>query len=56
MTYIKNHLSDLAAYTPIKEDAHGWSTWQLWVLMQTFGPHIYMSATPCFLGDIEVVE
>lgn len=43
-------------YTPPKEDADGWSTWQLWVLMQTFGPHIYMGATPCFLGDIEVVE
>jgi hypothetical protein len=22
------------------EDADGWSRWQLWNLMQTFGPHI----------------
>jgi hypothetical protein len=23
-----------------KEDADGWSKWQLWHLMQTFGPHV----------------
>jgi len=22
------------------EDEEGWSEWQLWVLMQTFGPHM----------------
>lgn len=43
------------AYTPIKEDAEGWSRWQLWVLMQAFGPHTYLGGRPCFEADIEVV-
>lgn len=30
-------------YTPPKEDEDGWSTWQLWVLMQHFGPYISMA-------------
>jgi len=42
-------------YTPPKEDAEGWSRWQLWVLMQTFGPHTYLGGRPCFEADIEVV-
>ena len=28
-------------YKPVEEDANGWSEWQLWVLMQEFGPHIH---------------
>lgn len=28
------------AYEPIKEDSQGWSEWQLWQLMATFGKHI----------------
>jgi hypothetical protein len=29
-------------YTPPKEDAEGWSRWQLWELMSRFGEHIGM--------------
>lgn len=27
-------------YVPPKEDDEGWSKWQLWHLMQEFGPHM----------------
>jgi hypothetical protein len=30
------------------EDSEGWSRWQMWDLMATFGPHISHSATPPF--------
>jgi len=46
-------------YTPPTEDAHGWSKWTLWQLMQIFGPHINIglnvSYDNCFEADIEVV-
>lgn len=29
-------------YAAPKEDADGWSVWQLWTLMQAFGPHIHI--------------
>lgn len=36
-------------YTPPKEDAEGWSEWQLWSLMQQLGNYIQ-------LGDPNVIE
>jgi hypothetical protein len=33
------------------EDEQGYSTWQLWVLMEEFGPHISMF-TNCFETNI----
>ena len=33
-------------YNPPKEDEEGWSTWQLWVLMNAFGAHLYNGASP----------
>lgn len=30
----------IAAYNPPKEDEDGYSTWQLWSLMQLYGEHI----------------
>ena len=39
-----------------KEDAEGWSTWQLWVLMQAFGPHMYLGCPSPFESDMEVIE
>lgn len=29
-------------YRPKKEDAEGWSEWQLWEVMELFGPHIHL--------------
>lgn len=33
-------LASKRPYEPPKEDAEGYSRWQLWSLMQSFGPHI----------------
>jgi hypothetical protein len=41
-------------YTPPKEDADGFTRWQLWRLMQDFGPAIRMGFRPPFEPDIEV--
>jgi len=32
-------------YNPRKEDEEGYSSWQLWDLMNTFGPATYLGAT-----------
>ena len=37
------------------EDGNGWSTWQLWVLMETFGPSISIGMNPPFETYIEIV-
>ena len=36
------------------EDADGWSRWQLWDLMATFGPHIYLGCRVPFETDIRL--
>ena len=41
-------------YSPPKEDDEGWSEWQLWVLMETFGPELgYILDEPPFEPNIE---
>ena len=42
-------------YAP-KEDAEGWSVWQLWVLMKEFGKCQVMCGPSCFNTEIEIVE
>ena len=39
-------------YKPVDEDADGYSRWQLWTLMQTFGRHIAMGVPPPFTPNI----
>jgi len=39
-------------YHPPTEDAAGWSTWQLWVLMQQLGPHVRMSGPNLFVDNV----
>jgi hypothetical protein len=39
---------------PPKEDAEGWSEWQLWVLMQEFGPHMGLGFLAVIETEIEV--
>lgn len=41
---------------PPKEDAAGWSEWQLWDLMQTFGECIFLGCDMPFEGTIEIDE
>lgn len=45
-------------YRAPKEDAEGWSTWQMWHLIQAFGPHVSMGRKNPFETNIqiEVVE
>lgn len=44
-----------AFYLP-KEDENGWSDWQLWTLMQAFGPHVGPGFDNMFETEIEIVE
>jgi len=41
-------------YNPPEEDAEGWSRWQLWALMEAFGPHVGHGAPLCFETEIEL--
>jgi hypothetical protein len=43
------------AYTPKKEDAEGWSEWQLWALMDAFGHHMHNGGPLCFETNIDIV-
>jgi len=43
-------------YHAPKEDADGWSTWQLHSLMRAFGQHVNMGCPLCFETDIEIIE
>lgn len=54
--HLRESERDKFPYVPPKEDEGGWSTWQLWSLMSTFGPHIWMTAEPCFATTIEIPD
>lgn len=43
-------------YTPPKEDAEGWSEWQLWVLMREFGAAMNNGSEPVFDTTIRIVR
>jgi hypothetical protein len=43
-------------YLQPKEDADGWSKWQLWSLMKAFGPHIGMGLDNCFDLTIQTID
>lgn len=43
-------------YTPPKEDAEGWSEWQMWSLMSAFGNHMHLGCKNVFETEIEIVE
>jgi hypothetical protein len=36
---------------PVKEDIQGWSEWQLWELMQVFGPYMFMGKKQVFKNN-----
>lgn len=42
-------------FVPPQEDEQGWSKWQLWDLMQTFGTHISLGSKVPFETEIEIV-
>lgn len=39
-----------------KEDEDGWSKWQLWSLMETFGGYISLGCVVPFETEIEIME
>jgi hypothetical protein len=41
-------------YQPPKEDARGWSEWQLWCLMREFGQHLNNGFDPPFETEIRI--
>lgn len=45
---------ELMLYHPPKEDHEGWSKWQLWHLMQLFGPIISLGCITPFDTEIEI--
>lgn len=44
----------LVEYRPVKEDTEGWSEWQLWELMNTFGKHCHNGCELPFETDIQI--
>jgi hypothetical protein len=42
-------------YRKPTEDAEGWSEWQAWHLMQTFGPHIGMGLDQPFDTNVQIM-
>lgn len=47
---------DRYPYEPPKEDADGWSRWQLWDLMQRLGEHCTMGPEPPFETTIRLED
>jgi hypothetical protein len=41
-------------YRAPPEDSDGWSTWQLWVLMNTFGPKLHNGCKMPFETEIDI--
>jgi hypothetical protein len=40
----------------LEEDEQGWSTWQLWHLMEMFGPHMQLGVETPFDPEIEIED
>ena len=51
--HITAHARDEWPYYPPKENDDGWSEWQLWSLMNIFGPHMWMTGEMCFATEIQ---
>jgi hypothetical protein len=43
-------------YVPPFKDKDGYSTFQLWSLMETYGPHISLGSLAPFDTDIEILS
>ncbi len=56
--YLKQWLETMPANILCKlplEDEQGWSEWQLWGLMNTFGPHCRLGSVLPFDTTIELI-
>ena len=56
IAFWKGHGRAIPPYEPIKEDYDGWSTWQLWSLMNQLGPYVNMGMKPVFEMDIDIID
>ena len=56
MASIPRAAQERMTYTPPKEDADGWSEWQMWHLMQEFGVWMRMGLKEPFSLTIEIPE
>ena len=45
----------IGAFKLPKEDADGWSRWQLWDLMSTYGEHVYNGCKVPFETTIDIL-
>ena len=43
-------------YEEPEVDENGWSTWQMWEVMQIFGPHMGNGFDLCFDTVIQIIE
>jgi hypothetical protein len=61
-TVVANDDAEVRAVFPsyggmtVNEDADGWSEWQLWEVMQVFGPSIYLAGKPPFDTTIRILD
>jgi hypothetical protein len=51
---LRREYPSIGRYRPPKADAEGYTSWQLWDLMKTFGPIISMGSPPPFEMDIRI--
>ena len=47
---------DRCKWSMPREDEDGWSKWQMWVLMETFGQHMSMTGDNPFNLNIRIEE
>ena len=52
----ESYLSVFREFVLPNEDADGWSEWQMWYLMKTFGGYISLGRDVPFETEIEIVE
>ena len=43
-------------YNPCVEDGEGWSEWQMWRVMEIFGPHVSIGFDPPFETDMIIID
>jgi hypothetical protein len=49
----KKYVKETCGRLP-SEDGDGWSQWQLWDVMSTFGEHIHLGCEPLFQTNIRI--
>lgn len=52
-SHLPPHAREHFPYLPPDTDKDGWSRFQMWDVLKTFGPHVWMTGKPCFWMDIE---